>query len=834
MGEVYRARDERLGRDIALKVLAPELAASGEHLRRFELEARAASGLNHPNIITIFEIGRTDSIAYIAMEYVEGRDLRTMMAGERLPLKLILRIAVKVADGLAAAHERGIVHRDLKPENVIVSRDGFVKILDFGLAKLARPFTETDSTIPQTIPGAVFGTVGYMSPEQAGGRQVDYRSDQFALGVILYEMLTGKMPFSAPTAAETLAAIIRDEPVAIAKLNDAVPPEVVRIVERCLSKDREDRYASTRDLMRDLREVRDRITSSSEPRYRSGGATPVGPRRVAMVAGIVAGAVALAAGVVMSLRPDPVSPATRVRTVAVLPFKDLTGDPDGQVFADGVTEMIGTQLVQSKMLRVIPVLDESARSSDPAKVARDRGATLAIRGSVQGVGDKLRVSFAVIDVTTREQVGGSVISGSRDDGFALQGKIVESILTSLKVGGAGGDDRTAPAELTSPPDQIAYIQALGFLQRPRDEKSIDRAIVTLRSLLVNARDSALLNAQLARALLYKSQLARRPGLIEEASVYAERAVEIDDTLPEVHIRLGQVRSAAGRYDDAATEYHRALSLRPDHPDAVLGLAETHEAKGRAADAESMYRRALTLRPDHPSTINRYAVFLFNQARFEDAAKNFRRFTELMPTARGFSNLAAAYWAVGKYDEARRAAEQSIAFEPTSDAYVNLGFIYYYSGQYGEALKAFLKATEIAPTSYHAWIGLGDTYRWAPDMRSRSADAFRKAIETTREAVTVNPRDYAAHAASAHALAKTGRLADASSAINTALKVNPTDPTVLYEAAVVALLRGTTDVAISWLERAVDAGYSPHDLRRDPEFKSMHDDPGFRRALQKES
>ncbi|MGZ8831165.1 MAG: serine/threonine-protein kinase, partial [Thermoanaerobaculia bacterium] len=268
MGEVYRARDEKLSRDVALKVLSGDLASSADHLRRFQQEAHAASATNHPNIITIYDIGRFDETAYIAMELVDGQDLRTMQAGERLPLKTILRITVKVADGLAAAHERGIVHRDLKPENVMISRDGFVKILDFGLAKLVRPITQSETTAPHTTPGAVFGTVAYMSPEQAAGRPVDFRSDQFSLGVILFEMLSGRMPFNEATAAETLAAIIRRAAPAIPAVND-VPPELQRIVDRCLSKDPADRYASTRDLARDLREIRDRISNSSEPRHRS-------------------------------------------------------------------------------------------------------------------------------------------------------------------------------------------------------------------------------------------------------------------------------------------------------------------------------------------------------------------------------------------------------------------------------------------------------------------------------------------------------------------------------------------------------------------------------------
>jgi Flp pilus assembly protein TadD len=246
----------------------------------------------------------------------------------------------------------------------------------------------------------------------------------------------------------------------------------------------------------------------------------------------------------------------------------------------------------------------------------------------------------------------------------------------------------------------------------------------------------------------------------------------------------------------------------------------------------MYRKAISLRPDHASTFNRYAVFLYNQARYEDAAANFRRFNELMPTARGFSNLAAAYWSLGRYDDARRAAEQSIAFEPMSDAYVNLGSIHYYSGRFDEARTAFEKATQLAPTSYAAWVGLGDAYRWSPGLRNKSKEAYDTALERIRETISVNSRDYTARAAAGISLAKMGRLGEAQTEISTALKINPTDPIVLYDAAVVALLRSTSDLALTWLERAVGAGYSTHDLQHDPEFTAMKNDPAFVRAIQK--
>ncbi len=270
MGEVYRARDSRLGREVAIKVLSSETSADPQRRQRFEQEARSASALNHPNILTIHEVGSSEGAIYIAMELVEGRTLRELILAEPLAIRKLLEFAVQVADGLAKAHAAGIVHRDLKPENLMVSKDGYVKILDFGLAKLTEPESQEASALPTmaaplTQPGAVMGTVGYMSPEQASGRAVDYRSDQFTLGSILYEMATGKRAFQRKTSAETLAAIIREEPEALGKLNPKAPAPVRWIVDRCLAKDPEERYASTKDLARDLASVRDHLSETSAP-----------------------------------------------------------------------------------------------------------------------------------------------------------------------------------------------------------------------------------------------------------------------------------------------------------------------------------------------------------------------------------------------------------------------------------------------------------------------------------------------------------------------------------------------------------------------------------------
>ena len=298
MGEVYRASDSRLGRDVAIKVLPAAMASDPDRRQRFEKEARAASALNHPNILTVYDIGESDGTTFIAMELVEGKTLRELMAsGDPVPMKRLLDVAVQTADGLAKAHSAGIVHRDLKPENLMLSKDGFVKILDFGLAKLTETVSEDVTGLPTVVgatqPGTVMGTAGYMSPEQASGHTVDFRSDQFTLGTILYEMATGRRAFQRKTGAETLVAIIREEPDPLGHLAPSAPAPVRWIVERLLAKDPEERYASTKDLARDLKSVRDHLSETSA----SGGLQAAEPAKLRRRGWALPAAAALAVGI---------------------------------------------------------------------------------------------------------------------------------------------------------------------------------------------------------------------------------------------------------------------------------------------------------------------------------------------------------------------------------------------------------------------------------------------------------------------------------------------------------------------------------------------------------
>ncbi|MEK6374017.1 MAG: protein kinase [Acidobacteriota bacterium] len=820
MGEVFHARDTKLNRDVALKVLPQDSPAGMERLRRFEQEARAASQLNHPNIVTIYDIGQIDGVTYIVMELVEGRSLRDLTAERALPLKQVARIGAKVAEGLAAAHERGITHRDLKPENVMVTPEGFVKILDFGLAKLTIATGDSDATVPHTTPGAIFGTVFYMSPEQAAGEASDFRCDQFALGVMLYELVAHKRPFDRRTAVETMTAIIRDEPPPLIE-SGTLSPQLLHIIGRCLAKEPRERYASTRDLARDLREVRDEL-SSGVP---SGGRSLATRRRPsrAMRRSLVAVAVALlvlAAGAAWRIwHTQSVPPAGGRHALYFMPLRSDAGGRDGEVFSVGLTDAIAAQLAKSPAIRVIRPLDDSAKPANPVDAARRHGADLILQGVAQRVGDNIRISYTILDVKTSSQVGGDSVSGPGGDVFALQDRVAAGVLRATGApplaqgGGVAGLDR--------PADQQSYVTALGLMHRLKDEAALDEAIGRLEALLLNARDSAAVNGALGKALLTKYFYKKENPLVEQASLYAERAAKIDPTLAEVHVTLGELKKTRGDYPGAAAEFQGALALHADLPDAALGLADTYEKMGRAADAEREYQHLLVLAPDWHRAYSKYGAFCLQNRRPEKAVELFRRQAQLLPdSGKGYGNLGAALLVLGRHEEALQALRKSLAIGPDSIVYANLGTCEYNLGLFTDAATSFEKATSMTGGDATRWMNLGDARRWAPGQRPKATAAYERAVERAREALKVNPADGLAHAIIASSLAKIGRSDEAKTELDEALKLEITNPDVLYQAAVVTLLRNDKEGAAAWLRRATAAGYSPDLASRDPELADL--------------
>ncbi len=810
MGEVFVARDPSLGRKVAIKMLPVRMASDRDTLSRFTQEARSASALNHPNIITIHEVGTDERTPFIVMEYVEGRDLRSMLQHGAIPIRQALDIGAQIADGLAAAHERGIVHRDLKPENLMVTRDGFVKILDFGLAKVVAPSAEGEHTVqldlPGTTPGVILGTVGYMSPEQASGKRVDFRSDQFALGAILYELATGKPAFDGDTAIDTLSAILHKTPPAVSRANPEAPVQLNDIIQRLLAKAADDRYASTRDLARELRLLRDRVVaeeSGFHPRQRV-----VNKRAVAVaVTAAVALVVFMAGAFLMSRDREPDAPPKQY--LAVLGFKDLTGDANGQLVVDGFAETLTARLAHFPTVQVMR--PQAAAPSDPKKAAQELGANLVLSGSMMRNGDRLRVTYSVLEPESGREWR-DLIEGSVADLFAVQDDVAQSVARNLKLGAA-----PMRAGLDPEVSQVKYLEAIGHLRRYDSEQSLDSAIAILESL----GQSPSVQAALARGYLNKFQITRQPQLAAAAGRAAERALEADPQSVDVNVTLGELRRQTGRYNEAVAAFLRVLSQQPNNADAVLGLAETYKASGDLKKAEESYKRAIELQPNYWGGYNKLGAFYFSQGRTQESIPQFQKVVELVPdNQRGYNNLGGAYQRLDRYDDAVRVFAQSIQREPSGHGYSNLGTCYYFLGRYADAAAAFEKSVELTPNDFLYWRNLGDAYRWVPGGESKARTAFERSVALCEQAITVNPSDAFAHASRGSALAKLGRHREARSAILRSLELEPRDATNLYEAAVVANISGAPEEAIARLEQALRLGFNPGDVERDPEFANL--------------
>ena len=640
MGEVYRASDTRLGREVAIKVLPEGLASDRDRLERFEKEARSASSLNHPNIVTIHDIGRTGATSYMAMELVEGRTLRELLVSGPLPIHKTLQIASQAADGLARAHAAGIVHRDLKPENIMVRTDGLAKILDFGLAKLAQApggsaeGSHVPTAAPGTQTGVVLGTVGYMSPEQAHGRALDFRSDQFALGAILYEMVAGERAFAGASGVEILAAIIRDEPKPLRSMNPKTPASLGRIVERCLSKDPEERYGSTRDLAHDLRSLRETAkpgTSAAMPAPARRGI----PRPVLWIAGVLLLGLLLA-GAWGLFRPGSKAPpvsAVRARSIAVLPLANLGGRPEDEYFADGMTESLITDLARVPGMLVIArnsVFRYKGRKVELEKIGNELDVNYVLEGSVQRSGGRVRIHAKLIDVDSGFHLWADRYDRSLEDVFALQDDISARIAGALQVQLApigAGRDASAPTKNLEAYD--AYLRGRHLYLTSPGDAGRESAIAMFERAVALDPGFALAHAALASG--YVERIFRRdprPEWEEKALAETEKALSLDPNLPEAYLareRVVWTRRNNFPHERAATDLRKAISLNPGLAEARIDLAAIYVHLGFFEKSEAESKLARRLDP-HDFSISHFLIsaYLFSQ-RYDLALAECERY-----------------------------------------------------------------------------------------------------------------------------------------------------------------------------------------------------------------
>jgi serine/threonine protein kinase/Flp pilus assembly protein TadD len=663
MGEVYRARDTRLDRDVAFKVLPDEVAKDAHALARFEHEAKAVAALSHPNILALFDVGEAGGVHYAVTELLEGETLRSALARGLLPRKRVLDIATQVADALAAAHEKGIVHRDVKPENVFLTKDGRAKLLDFGIAR-QRPPTAPADTITPTVtalsePGVLVGTVAYMSPEQARGEAVDFRSDQFSLGTLLYEMFAGRRPFGGGSPTETLAAILRDEPEPLEKLAPAVPAPVRWIVERCLAKEAGERYDSTRDLGKELENCRDHLADIgagvSAPLVAAGARPPRG-LVIAAIAGVALVAIL---AVLIARRKSAVShgsstsPQGGPLRIVVLPFENL-GSPDDSYFASGMTEEITSRLANVRILAVISrttATEYNRKGKTVEQIGKDLGVSHVLEGSVRwdrsgGGPGRVRITPQLIRVSDDTHLWSERYDRQLADIFAIQGDVAEGVVRALNL-------TLAPVESSAmrqlpTKDLEAYDLYLRALEL---EKRLKPNAITEQIQLTSAaveRDpqfaEALALLATTRIHNYWAHYDRRESELVRAGFEAERSVALRPDSAETHMALGYYHYQ-GRldYEAAIAEFNKALAIQPNDARVRAAIGYVWRRQGKMDEAETQLRKAIDAEPRNGQFYYNLAITQLLLRRYQDTIQTARFAASLSPTlSDNYSLLALAH------------------------------------------------------------------------------------------------------------------------------------------------------------------------------------------------
>ncbi len=855
MGEVWSALDQDLQREVAIKFLPERYASDPQRMSRFAQEARAASSLNHPNIVTIHEIGETSGLPYIVMERVEGTTLHELVKdGEPVPARRVLEIGAQIAEGLAKAHAAGIVHRDLKPDNVMVTDDGFAKILDFGLAKLlgdgwgnreqwfdSHAPTQKESPSPQTETGVVLGTVGYMSPEQARGRPVDYRSDQFALGSILYELATARPAFRRESAAQTLVAIIEDAPEPIAARNPSFPTQVRWVIEnRCLAKNPAERYASTIDLARELRDLRERLSSGSATGSLLAVATgPTKPRRLPrlerpLLAAAAAAVLALAGGGWWLLTRAPHEGLTRPPVVAVLPLTNLTGQAGDDAAAAGIAEVVVTSLTRLPEVQVLSRLSTARyanRKSDLAGVARELDATYLLDGTLQRSEDQVRVSLSLVKAASNVVAWSGTFDGAFPRIFDLQSRVADGVAGALRLSIPPEVRQRIDARPTaSPAAWTAYADALALLDRPDRPGNVERAMSLLEVALAADPRFARAHALFARAAWIRYDNTGEVSWADRARDEAHEALRLDPKDASVRLVLANVYSMRGRMQEALDEVRTARALLPSSDEGIRLLATILVDAGQPEAALAEARRAVELRPGFAPNHTVLAWVHLSAGRFVDAAREYGYVAQLQPdNADAFHMLGTSLHAAGDLDGAVAAYRDAIRVAPGARSWANLGSLQYARGQTADALRAFLEASRLEPGSATIRASLGDARQKAGDVKRARAD-WQASAELSRAALEVNPRDPRQLLNLALCLARLGRSSDALRTAQQALDAAPSSPDALYGAAAVHAVTGDTKTSLSLLTKALELGASPVFAAEDERFSSLRGTSEFETLL----
>jgi eukaryotic-like serine/threonine-protein kinase len=835
MGRVYKAYDKDLERTVAIKVVRQGALSEGDALRRFKQELLLASKISHKNILRIHDMGEVAGVRFISMAYVEGQDLHAIMAeNPKMALDRALNFARQFAEALAAAHGEGVIHRDLKPQNILVGKDDHIYISDFGLAK-----SFEEGAVGMTQTGAFLGTPRYMSPEQVEGKPADQRSDLYAYGLILYEMLTGDVPFTGETTLKAMYQRIQEKPKSAKVVNPAIPTWINRLVMRCLEKDPEARYQSAYEILADLqgpkssgatRTVQIEIPEFAERRWlwvvaaivlvvalafaippvrhlilRQGGGRPGEPK--------IAGVPSLAAG----------------KFVAILPFRTLGGAQSISYIAEGLNDALSAKLFQLKDLRLASE-NAVARVKPDAplpKIARALGVNLVVQGVVQGSADQMRIIVNLEDVPDGTRLWSQEFSGVPKDLLTIEDQISGQLVAALNVKPSNEEMARATARPTDDADAYdLYLRGREAYHEPDRQKAFKTAIDYYQRAIQKDPGFALAYTGIADASLGNYLNTKDSFWAQKAIGAAHRAEELKDSLPEVHFSLGSIYQATGKTAEAIAELKRGLALAPNSAGGYMRLGDVYLAAGQTSEALTAYKKAIEVNPYNASFHWELGRAYFSIGQNDNALAEFKSVTQLEPdSADAWNNLATIYERMGKYQESIPAYRKSVELGSNWSTYANLGYVYTILKKYPEAVQTLQKAVELGPNQEMAVGNLADAYRYSGE-KEKAAESYDKAIALAFHELQVNPQNAEVLGDLAAYYAKKGDTKSGMQFIARARAIDKQDVELIYIQAVVENLAGKQAEAIQRIRQALDKGYPVREVREDPEIANMRANPEF--------